>query len=441
MDHALESIFKEKPDLDSLLETVRLAINSKVTTVEEAETMISELSSEATKFNALITTITNAMRQVEQGEMSKEEAVSIVTPAVKELKEKCVALKISNIETSDMEDEDITEEELNILRELIVGAKSAAEDRLVSIKLGDDNREDPEINELLESEESMMNYSEYMFALEEYMDTLEEELAYEAATEGIGESAKNAAVEIGAKLRGAFGKLRNAIRGGKKEEIQEAQKEVDKASKELETATNKATDPEEKKGLSKAAKIGIAAAATVAIAAGLNKAGKTLADKATKDPNVEPRLLAKTLIGFNKQVENNIDKIKQNTLKAKRDRAYAEQWNAKEDAFADILRRRGPNTKITKRDNAKIAADTKDLQNAWLDAEDKYNRSIEKRVRNISKAAKSAAGKAADAINNLLFKQTGSTDALSEYDLYDIFMEAYLETTTYDIDDSIANSL
>lgn len=143
MTPAMESIFANaQQNAASLIETATLAINAKVNTIEEAEQMIQELSSEAVKYNELLTTIMNAMRQVESGDMQKEEAAGIIAPAVKELKDKCTALKIANAEAPG---DDITEDEIAILRELIIGAKAAAEDRLVAIRLGDDDKIDPEV--------------------------------------------------------------------------------------------------------------------------------------------------------------------------------------------------------------------------------------------------------------------------------------------------------
>ena len=153
MTPAMESIFANaQQNAASLIETATLAINAKVNTIKEAEAMIQELSSEAVKFNELLTCIMNAMRQVESGDMQKEEAAGIIAPAVKELKDKCTALKIANVEAPG---DDITEDEIATLRELIIGAKAAAEDRLVAIRLCDDCKVDPEVeNELNPPEEN-----------------------------------------------------------------------------------------------------------------------------------------------------------------------------------------------------------------------------------------------------------------------------------------------
>lgn len=181
MTPAMESIFANaQQNAASLIETATLAIHSKVNTIEEAEQMIQELSSEAVKYNELLTTIMNAMRQVESGDMQKEEAASIIAPAVKELKDKCTALKIANAEAPG---DDITEDEIAILRELIIGAKAAAEDRLVAIRLGDDNKVDPEVEAEVntpDDEESMSSTevaTEAAFLAAKYVNTNETKTA------------------------------------------------------------------------------------------------------------------------------------------------------------------------------------------------------------------------------------------------------------------------
>lgn len=181
MTPAMESIFANaQQNAASLIETATLAINAKVNTIEEAEQMIQELSSEAVKYNELLTTIMNAMRQVESGDMQKEEAVGIIAPAVKELKDKCTALKIANAEAPG---DDITEDEIAILRELIIGAKAAAEDRLVAIRLGDDDKVDPEVEAEVntpDDEESMSSTevaTEAAFLAAKYVNTNETKTA------------------------------------------------------------------------------------------------------------------------------------------------------------------------------------------------------------------------------------------------------------------------
>lgn len=172
MTPAMESIFANaQQNAASLIETATLAINAKVNTIEEAEAMIQELSSEAVKFNELLTCIMNAMRQVESGDMQKEEAAGIIAPAVKELKDKCTALKIANVEAPG---DDITEDEIATLRELIIGAKAAAEDRLVAIRLCDDCKVDPEVENELNPPEENGEAFDGDVSMEAYEDIAEE---------------------------------------------------------------------------------------------------------------------------------------------------------------------------------------------------------------------------------------------------------------------------
>ena len=172
MTPAMESIFANaQQNAASLIETATLAINAKVNTIEDAEAMIQELSSEAVKYNELLTTIMNAMRQVESGDMQKEEAAGIIAPAVKELKDKCTALKIANVEAPG---DDITEDEIAILRELIIGAKAAAEDRLVAIRLCDDCKVDPEVENELNPPEEHGDAFDGDVSMESYEDIAEE---------------------------------------------------------------------------------------------------------------------------------------------------------------------------------------------------------------------------------------------------------------------------
>ena len=172
MTPAMESIFANaQQNAASLIETATLAINAKVNTIEEAEAMIQELSSEAVKYNELLTCIMNAMRQVESGDMQKEEAAGIIAPAVKELKDKCTALKIANVEAPG---DDITEDEIATLRELIIGAKAAAEDRLVAIRLCDDCRVDPEVENELNPPDEHGDAFDGDVSMEAYEDIAEE---------------------------------------------------------------------------------------------------------------------------------------------------------------------------------------------------------------------------------------------------------------------------
>lgn len=124
---AMESVFADADQsAQVILDAVRAGIDTKITTVEDAQTLYLDLSKEAAKFNECLRAISNLSAQLDAGNIDKEEAVASISPYVKELKDNCTALKIAGTKTT-IDDNDITEEEIAILREVITGAMSIAE--------------------------------------------------------------------------------------------------------------------------------------------------------------------------------------------------------------------------------------------------------------------------------------------------------------------------
>ena len=117
---AMEGFLDPETTASKLLAAVRENITNNVKTVEEAAALELRLSQEAAQFNDCLTTISNAIHKFERGEISREEMVSESTPCVTMLKTKSEALKLANINAPS---DDITEEEIAILREYIVGCK------------------------------------------------------------------------------------------------------------------------------------------------------------------------------------------------------------------------------------------------------------------------------------------------------------------------------
>lgn len=470
---AMESIFANaQQNAASLISTATLAINAKVNTIEEAENMIQELSAEAVKYNELLTTIMNAMRQVESGDMTKEEAAGIIAPAVKELKDKCTALKIAN---ADAPGDDITEDEIAILRELIIGAKAAAEDRLVAIRLGDDAREDPDVvaeidaaeeayleylnlhnnkcdnilynlitESLIESEDNNMEYtySEYMFACESYMDELEESLYYdEIATEGVVDTVKGGASAIASKLRSGFTKLRRAVRKGDKKAADEANAEIAEATKDFDAAVAEADTPEEKKKLSKAAKIGLAAAATAATAATLYAVGTRL-DKMSAD-GANLNIVGKALAKSAHTVKDATGKVKTG-IKTHITSPIADKQAAKQAArdkkkdeklYNKLLAQKGVGPKTASKELAAVQQKRDNRRNA-------VNQFKHHPVATVKQGASNLADKSL----NFVFTKRGNesyglsdvVENMSEFDLYDIItecMEFALEELGYGSDE------
>lgn len=117
---AMESMFDPEQTTAALLDAVKVNVTKTVKTVDEATALENKLSDEAAQFNACLTTMSNAIRKCERGEISREEMLAECAPCVTALKDKCSALKLADVKTTG---DDITEEEIAMLREYIVGCK------------------------------------------------------------------------------------------------------------------------------------------------------------------------------------------------------------------------------------------------------------------------------------------------------------------------------
>ena len=123
---AMESMFDAEQTTATLLESVKVNVAEKVKTVDAAASLENKLSEEAAQFNACLTTMSNSIRKCERGEISREEMLAECAPCVSTLKEKCVALTLSDVKATG---DDITEEEIAMLKEYIVGCKDIVADR------------------------------------------------------------------------------------------------------------------------------------------------------------------------------------------------------------------------------------------------------------------------------------------------------------------------
>ena len=154
---ALESIFANaEQQAASLIDNITLSINEKVNDIDSAEELVIKLSNEAARFNKILVSLDNAKSQLESGDITKEECLGIVVPFVKELKEQCTALGMSEAELSG--DEDIDTQEIAVLREIIIGAKAAAEARVVALRTDADLTPDTEslsVNSIYKEENTM----------------------------------------------------------------------------------------------------------------------------------------------------------------------------------------------------------------------------------------------------------------------------------------------
>ena len=128
---AVESMFDPEQTTAKLLEAVKENVAKNVKTVEAAAQLETKLSEEAAEFNSHLTAMANAIRKCEQGELSREEMLAECKPCVAALKEKCSALKLADVKTTG---DDITENEIAMLREYIVGCKDIVADHMKALQ-------------------------------------------------------------------------------------------------------------------------------------------------------------------------------------------------------------------------------------------------------------------------------------------------------------------
>lgn len=177
---AMEGIFDPEATVDSLLATVKENITSKVTSVDQAADLENRLSEEAAEFNSMLATISTAMRQCEAGEITKEEALAAAKPCVDALKERCEALKLGGV---DVKDDDITENEIAMLREYIVGCKD-----IVAA-----HKEELQDCPITQNEEKSEEASESLNAIiEGFMDPATESQSWQALKGLLGKETRNA---------------------------------------------------------------------------------------------------------------------------------------------------------------------------------------------------------------------------------------------------------
>lgn len=145
-DIATEGLFSKPKSLDKLLSAVQKSVDKKCKTVEDCQDMLAKITAEESKFNTAIQGLQDAARQY--GEDHDKKALRNATgPILSELKKTCDILKMKDI-AKDAKKE-LTDEELQKLRDFIIGAREIVQNKLDSLSGGGD-----------ETMESFMDYME-----------------------------------------------------------------------------------------------------------------------------------------------------------------------------------------------------------------------------------------------------------------------------------------
>lgn len=121
-DEAMEGLFKKPKSVDKLLASLNKTINKKCKTAEDCDAMLESISSEEAAFNDALTAMKEAAQAFKEGTITKKEMRAKIKPEAKKLKKTCSILKLTDI--NDKTD-DVTDEELQNLRDFLVQAKEA----------------------------------------------------------------------------------------------------------------------------------------------------------------------------------------------------------------------------------------------------------------------------------------------------------------------------
>lgn len=121
-DEAMEGLFKKPKSVDKLLASLNKTINKKCKTAEDCDAMLENISSEESAFNDALTAMKEAAQAFKDGTITKKEMGTKIKAEAKKLKKTCSILKLSDI--NDKTD-NVTDEELQNLKDFLVGAKEA----------------------------------------------------------------------------------------------------------------------------------------------------------------------------------------------------------------------------------------------------------------------------------------------------------------------------
>ena len=130
LDVAEEGLFSKPKSADQLLAKVQKTVDKKCKTVEDAQAMLDKLNGEKKKYNDALKKMKDAAVQFKDGKIDKKGLQAIIKPAAKELKKTCEIINITEINTN--KTDDITDEEVQKLRDFLTGAEQILADKIAS---------------------------------------------------------------------------------------------------------------------------------------------------------------------------------------------------------------------------------------------------------------------------------------------------------------------
>ena len=130
LDIAEEGLFSKPKSVDQLLAKVQKTVDKKCKTAEAAQAMLDKLNGEKKKYNDAWKKMRDAAAQFKDGKIDKKGLQAIIKPAAKDLKKTCDIINITEINTN--KTDDITDEEVQKLRDFLTGAEQILADKIAS---------------------------------------------------------------------------------------------------------------------------------------------------------------------------------------------------------------------------------------------------------------------------------------------------------------------
>ena len=190
----------------AMLNTVRDNIASRVTTVEQADSLINQISEEAVRFNLVLNEMADAIRAFQRGDITKEDMMSTCTAGSRQLKEQCKTLQLADGIT-EMADDEICEDEIAMIREFIIGCKSIVEEHRAKLAGEEGADQAGKAGTIVHAAESLVGQLEaltYDMGYDDFDD-------FEEAFEGLDKIKDVAGAGID-KIKGAGAKVKGGVK-------------------------------------------------------------------------------------------------------------------------------------------------------------------------------------------------------------------------------------
>lgn len=121
-EEAMEGLFSKPKSVPKLLASLNKLINKRCKSAADCDDLLAKLSAEEKQFNGALSAMKKAAEELQAGSIDKKEMKQRINAEVKKLKTTCDILNLKDINNKT---DSITDEELQNLRDFLIGAKDA----------------------------------------------------------------------------------------------------------------------------------------------------------------------------------------------------------------------------------------------------------------------------------------------------------------------------